>query len=335
MPGILRTSTAAIGLALLTATGQTASAVEWDMPSHYPAGNFHVEGMQRFADEVEAATNGEVVINVHPGGSLGFKGPDMLAAVRDGLVPIGNTAFNIAIGEEPLFGLEGQPFLISDYDDFEIFHKYFRPVVDKIMAEKHNQKVLYVVPWPRQYLHSKMEVDSIDDIQGVKVRTTQKSVTDMFNRLGMVSVQLPWGEVVPALAAGTIDAVTTSSSSGVDGKFWEFMSHFTPTNHVWNSEMFPVNLDAWNELTPEQQQAIEEVAARLEPEFWEVSRQEDETRSEILIENGMELTPLPDDLRAEMRERTEPMLTEFLANVPEAKPIVEDYFAEIGREMPQ
>lgn len=335
MSGLLKTGTAAVALALFAVTGGAAMAVEWDMPSHYPAGNFHVEGMQRFADEVKEATNGEVVINVHPGGSLGFKGPDMLAAVRDGLVPIGNTAFNIAIGEEPVFGLEGQPFLISDYDDLAIFHKYFRPVVNKIMEEKHNQKVLYVVPWPRQYLHSKIDVKSIDDIQGVKVRTTQKSVTDMFNRLGMVSVQLPWGEVVPALATGTIDAVTTSSSSGVDGKFWEFLTDFTPTNHVWNSEMFPVNLDAWAELTPEQQQAIEEVAARLEPELWEVSKQEDATRSQILIDNGMALDPLPAELQVEMGKRTEPMLIEFLEAVPESQPIVEGYFAEIGRPMPQ
>jgi TRAP-type C4-dicarboxylate transport system substrate-binding protein len=333
MPGNLKSP--ALSLAVLTITGGTALAVEWDMPSHYPAGNFHVVGMQRFADEVKEATNGEVIINVHSGGSLGFKGPDMLAAVRDGLVPIGNTAFNIAIGEEPIFGLEGQPFLISDYDDLEIFHKYFRPAVDKIMEEKHNQKVLYVVPWPRQYLHSKIDVKSIDDIQGVKVRTTQKSVTDMFNRLGMVSVQLPWGEVVPALAAGTIDAVTTSSSSGVDGKFWEFLTDFTPTNHVWNSEMFPVNLDAWNELTPEQQQAIEEVAARLEPEFWEVSKEEDATRSQILIDNGMTLDPLPDEMRVEMGKRTEPMLTEFLEAGPAAPPFVVGYFAVIGRPMPQ
>ncbi len=46
MPDIPKTSTAAIGLALLMAMAPTASAVEWDMPSHYPAGNFHVEGMQ-------------------------------------------------------------------------------------------------------------------------------------------------------------------------------------------------------------------------------------------------------------------------------------------------
>ena len=330
----IRPTLAATAGLLLAATAARAE-VQWDMPSHYPAGNFHVEGMYRFAEEVKAATNGEVIINVHPGGALGFKGPDMLAAVQDGLVPIGNTAYNIQIGEEPLFGLEGQPFLVSDYDELEIFHKYFRPATEKIMEEKHNQKVLFVVPWPRQYLHTKVEVKSIDDIQGVKVRTTQKSVTDMFNRLGMVSVQLPWGEVVPALAAGTIDAVTTSASSGVDGKFWEFLHYFTPTNHVWNSEMFPVNLDAWAELSPENQAAIEQVAKKIEAEQWAVSKDEDEKRSAILIENGMELTELSPELREEMRRRTAPMLKEFIEQVPGAREIVEAYFAEIGREMPE
>ena len=90
----------------------------------------------------------------------------------------------------------------------------------------------------------------------------------MFNRIGMTSVQLPWGEVVPSLAAGTIDGVTTSASSGVDGKFWEFLKYMYPTNHVWSSNALSVNLDAWKALSQKNRDAIEAVAKRLQPKFW-------------------------------------------------------------------
>ncbi len=118
-----------------------------------------------------------------------------------------------------------------------------------------NQKFLYIVPWPRQYVYTKVDAKSVADLGGIKIRTYNKTTTGMFNRIGMTSVQLPWGEVVPSLAAGTIDAVTTSASSGVDGKFWEFLKYMYPTSHVWSSNVLSVNLDAWNKLSAKNQAA--------------------------------------------------------------------------------
>ena len=237
--------------AAMLSVSLTATAVaetEWDLPLAWPDGNFHVENARTFAKVVGQVTGGEVVINIHPGGSLGFKGPEMLNAVGDGLVPIGEMLLNQQVGERKILGLETQPYIIEDLDQLAIFHKHFRPAIERVAAE-YNQKVLYVVPWPRQYVYTKVEARGVADLAGIKIRTYNDTTTEMFNRIGMTSVQLPWGEVVPSLAAGTIDAVTTSASSGVDGKFWEFLTHMYPTSHVWSSNMVSVNLDAWDEIT--------------------------------------------------------------------------------------
>ena len=69
--------------ALALATDGLAGT-KWDMHLNYPAGNFHSKGAQRFADRVKEATNGELVIVLHPGASLGFKGPELLRAVAEG-----------------------------------------------------------------------------------------------------------------------------------------------------------------------------------------------------------------------------------------------------------
>ena len=90
-----------------------------------------------------------------------------------------------------------------------ILRRRFRPAVDRIAAA-YNQKILYMVPWPRQYVYTNVPAKTVADLRGIKIRTYNASTTEMFNRIGMTAVQLPWGEVVPALAAGTIDAVTTS-----------------------------------------------------------------------------------------------------------------------------
>ena len=112
-------------------------------------------------------------------------------------------------GENKLLGLEAQPFMTKNLDKLAILHQRFRPAVHRIAAA-YNQKILYMVPWPRKYVYTKVPAKTVADLRVIKVRTYNASTTEIFNRIGMTAVQLPWGEVVPSLAAGTIDAVTTS-----------------------------------------------------------------------------------------------------------------------------
>ncbi len=324
----------ALASATLLSVSLTATALaetEWDLPLAWPDGNFHVENAKTFAKVVGQVTGGEVTINIHPGGSLGFKGPEMLNAVGDGLVPVGEMLLNQQVGERKILGLETQPYIIEDLDQLAVFHKHFRPAIEGVAAE-YNQRVLYVVPWPRQYVYTKMEARGVADLAGIKIRTYNDTTTEMFNRIGMTSVQLPWGEVVPSLAAGTIDAVTTSASSGVDGKFWEFLTHMYPTSHVWSSNMVSVNLDAWNDLTAGQRDAIEAAARMLEPVFWQVSKAEDAAKSRILNERGVALGEVTAAMLADMQAATEPMLAEALAELGDAgEAIVDGFLQEIGR----
>ena len=329
-----RPSAAAIVSAALLSASLTTAALaetEWDLPLAWPNGNFHVENAETFAKVVGQVTGGEVTINIHPGGSLGFKGPEMLNAVGDGLVPIGEMLLNQQVGERKILGLETQPYLIEDLDQLAVFHTHFRPAIERVAAE-YNQKVLYVVPWPRQYVYTKVEAKGVADLAGIKIRTYNRTTTEMFNRIGMTSVQLPWGELVPSLAAGTIDAVTTSASSGVDGKFWEFLTHMYPTSHVWSSNMVSVNLDAWNDLTDGQRTAIEAVGRMLEPVFWQVSKAEDAAKSKSLIERGVAMGHVSAAMLADMQAATEPMLAEALADLgDEGQAIIDGFFEDIGR----
>ncbi len=104
----------ALGAAASIALAQTASAeTRLSLSDVLPDGNFQVENAKVFADKVSEATNGEVVITVSAGGALGFKGPDQLAAVRDGLVDMADINISQQVGLNPLYGAEGVPFLVS------------------------------------------------------------------------------------------------------------------------------------------------------------------------------------------------------------------------------
>jgi TRAP-type C4-dicarboxylate transport system substrate-binding protein len=307
-----------------------AAQVKWDLSTVWPETNFHTQNARRFADEVKKATNGAVEITVKSGGQLGFKGPEHLRAVRDGLVPMADILNIQQIGDEPLLGTEGIPFLVGNGDELKVLHKYLRAEYEKV-AEKNNQKMLYTVPWPTQYLHLKAKSDTVDGLKGIKVRVPDKNAADMVNAFGMSGILIPWGETIPALASGAVAGVSTSAVSGVDGKFWEFLKYVYPTNHVWSSQIVTVNLDEWKKLKPEQRQAIEETAKRLEPEFWAASVKADTDSLARLKEGGMEVVEIPPAMMAEFRARSAPLLDAFLKRVPAAEKAVRAYLAEMKR----
>ncbi|MFV0332867.1 MAG: TRAP transporter substrate-binding protein [Tropicimonas sp.] len=315
----------ACGLAATLAIGQIAAAeTRLTMSDVLPEGNFMVENAKEFAATVQEATGGEVVITVAPAGSLGFKGPDQLGAVRDGLVDMADINISQQVGLNPMFGAEGVPFLVTSMEELKEYHAFLRPEFEKL-AEQYNQKILYMVPSPAQYVYLKVKVEDIDGFRGIPVRGADKNTVDVITSIGMAGVAMPWGELLPALASGRVEGVATSATSGVDGKFWEFLEYIYPTNHTWGSNAVTINLDAWNRLSEEERATIGAVAAELEPKFWEVSRQGDLDSIATMTGNGMTLVPLSDELKAQIAERAGSVQAEFFERVPAALPVVEAF----------
>src|SRR5215204_4310874 len=110
---------AGVGAGALAAVGMPSivgaqTSTKLDLATVWPDGNFHTKNAKVFAEEVSKATGGQVQITVHSGGSLGYKGPEQLNAVRDGLVPMADILNIQQVGDAPLLGIEGVPFLVGN-----------------------------------------------------------------------------------------------------------------------------------------------------------------------------------------------------------------------------
>lgn len=318
----------AVATALLFET--PAFAVDWDLATANAPGNYQTKLAEKFATEVATATNNEVKITVHAGGQLGFKGPEMLGTLRDGLVPVGSFQLAQQVGLSPLLGASSLPYLVSGFDEMKAFRTISRPYFDAEF-KKFNQKLLYAVPWPGQNIFSKVELLSSDTFRTMKIRTPDRAGSDFFRSLGASPAQIPFGEVVPALATGVIDSVTTSSSSAIDGQFWEFLKFVNVVNWQSNFEVISVNLDAWNKLSPKNQKLIEEIAERAEPAFWDVAKAEDSKNFETLTAKGMQIKTPPSAVREAMLAKGKPSWASFEQTVPASKPLLEKYLAAVGK----
>ncbi|MFQ5348579.1 MAG: TRAP transporter substrate-binding protein DctP, partial [Rhodothalassiaceae bacterium] len=171
----------------------------------------------------------------------------------------------------------------------------------------------------------------IEDMQGLVIRTLDANTTELARRLGMTPVQLASPDVVPALAAGALDAVFTSTTTGAAQKYWEFLSHIHRTNHGWITNLMVINERALSRLAAPDRQRLLDLARALEPEFWKVSHADDLARLATLRAHGMTVVEPDAALAAAMQSVARPMWRDFAARVPDARPILDHFLVRTGR----
>ena len=225
-----------------------APPVKWVANSVWPPNNHQSVGLVEFAKRVKDATKGKVEMTVQVGGALGYKGPELLKVVRDGLVPVSDMLTSGVAGDEPLFNVVTLPFLIQSFDEGKILSDIARPHFEKVVEQKWGQKLLYVSPWPAAGVWSKKEIKSLADMKGLKTRTYDKNGGLVMQAVGGTPYPLPFSEVYSSLATGLIDSVLTSTPTAVDAKFWEVLKFYAPVNVTMATDIVTVNLKEFNKL---------------------------------------------------------------------------------------
>jgi TRAP-type C4-dicarboxylate transport system substrate-binding protein len=254
---------------LASFTGAFAKT-KWDLHLNYPAGNFHSKGAQQFADKVKQATNGELSIVLHPGAALGFKGPELLRAVAEGQLVIAEVPTGMVEGDAPTLALTAQPFISTNAFEQRLLYQLAKPTYAKIL-KKFNQFTLYSSVWPFSGIYTQRAVKTESDLKGLKMRVYDGTGLAFGKATGIAARKMPFSEVYPAMKAGLLDSMYTSSVSGVDAKAWEVLKYFTPINIVGPVNMINVNLAAWNKLPKNIQKTVLEIAAQMEDDMWNLA----------------------------------------------------------------
>src|SRR5664279_499452 len=170
---------AALGFAIaLPALAQT----KWDLPTAYPANNFHTENVMQFAADVDKGSGGKLKIQVHSNASL-FKAPEIKRAVQGGQAQAGEILLVNFENEDPLYGLDGIPFLATSYGDAARLNKASRKALDDKFG-KQGMKLLYTVPWPPQGIYTKKTLASGADMKGLKWRAYSPATSKIAELVG-------------------------------------------------------------------------------------------------------------------------------------------------------
>lgn len=279
--------------------GSGMAKTKWDMHLNYPAGNFHSKGAQEFADKVKAATNGELEIVLHPGSALGFKGPELLRAVAEGQLAIAEVPTGMVEGDAPVMALTAQPFISHDAKEQRLLYELAKATYAEVL-KKFNQFTLYTSVWPFSGIYTQRPIKTVKDLDGLKMRVYDGTGLAFGKATGINARKMAFSEVYPAMKAGLLDSMYTSSVSGVDAKAWEVLKFFIPINIVGPVNMVNVNQAAWDKLSADVQTKVLEIAAEMEDEMWNLAGDMDRKSRATLVDNGMSVAPVSQAFRKEL-----------------------------------
>jgi TRAP-type C4-dicarboxylate transport system substrate-binding protein len=274
---------------LAIGAGAAAAQTAWNLPAAYPPNNPHTENLVAFAKDVETATGGKLKITVHPAASL-FKAPEIKRAVATGQAQMGEVLLSIHENEDPIFGADVVPFLATSFPESMKLYKASKPLIEKKLTAQ-GLMLLFAVPWAPQGVYAKKDLNSIDDMKGLKFRSYNVATTRLAELVGAQSVTIQAAELPQALATGIVDSFISSGGTGYDSKVWESLTHFYDVQ-AWIPKDFTfVNKAAFDALDKPTQEAILKAAATAEIRGWKAWEEKASWYLGELKAKGMKVQP--------------------------------------------
>lgn len=314
-----------IAATLCVASG-AAAETKWIMASGYPEDSFFTKNIRMFIDEVEAASNGELTIDLRPNDEL-IKLDAIRRAVQSGQIQLGEIRFGVYGNESPMYTLDSLPNLANDYEEAAKLMEAQKPWFDKAFDDA-GMQILSYAPWPGQGFYTNFEVTDGSQFEGVKLRIYSPATQRMGELLGFEATILPFAEIPQAFSTGLIEALFTSAQTGTDIQAWDYVDYFTYTGSMHNKNGIIVNSRALSQLDEDLQQAIIEAGERATERAWEMSKAAGEETRQQLVDAGMNVSDASPELQAKLAEVGEQMIEEWKADAsPEEVEVLQNYLS--------
>ncbi len=306
----------------------TAAAAQskWDFATAYAPFNFHSKNNEQFVKDVDAATSGKLKITPHFGASL-FKMPEIKRAVQTGNAQMGEFFLVSFQNESQIFGVDGLPFLVNNYDEAFKLYQAQKPALQKLL-DKQGQVLLYSVAWPPQGIYTKKPINSAADLKGMKWRVYSPTTARIGELIGAQPATVQEAELSQALATGVVDGLITSSATGADNKLFENLRYYYNVQAWIPKNAVTVSKKAFNALGKAEQEAVLKAAAAAEERGWKESKEVDAKSLATLKQGGMSIELPSPQLKADLAKVGETVIKEWTDKAgAEGKAILDAYQA--------
>jgi TRAP-type C4-dicarboxylate transport system substrate-binding protein len=297
-------------LLTLAPASHAAPTIKLTYSIFFPPAHGQCKAAVAWAEEIGKRTDGRVEIQVFPAGTL-TKAKQCYDGVVSGISDIGMSVFAYTRGRFPVMeALDlplGYPSGLVATRTANAFYNQFQP------RELAQVKLLYLHAHGPGLLHTQKPVNTMAELEGMKIRSTGLSAK-IVEQLGGVPVAMPQPSTYEALQKGVVEGTFGPMEVLKGWKQGEVIKSTTDCKSVgYTTAMFVVmNRSKWDQLPADVQKIFSDVSREwidVHGRTWDNNDEEGRT---FTLSLGNQIISLSDAESAKWKEAVQPIIDNYV-----------------------
>ena len=270
------------------------------------------ESMQLFTDLVNYYSDGRINMEFYPDGVLGSHS-EIFHAVQQGDVEA--SIFSPYVDLVPGGAVNWVPFTVETYDQAAFAYAIPDGPIHKVMIDAWEEVGCHTM-WNAALGaygigNTVRPLETPADFENWKFRVSGSTayvmaVQHMSEGTGMTLETIPWADVYNGLERGVIDGCWAAYGHLVDARIGEVVDYYTELGLGWDANSVCINLELWNELPADLQDAITRAGMRAQERDLQAERLNNFVYKEWILNNtDIEVTVLTPEQRAVFRDKAD------------------------------
>ncbi|MCC7184300.1 MAG: TRAP transporter substrate-binding protein DctP [Rhodocyclaceae bacterium] len=267
-------------------------------------------------EQVTKATHGEVQFEVYPSEQLG-KAKDMMSLVQSGVADFALFVPSYVSEKMPLTAVLELPGMSANAcQGMNIYAKLAREGGFLAQREYGPQGVRVLIPIsaaPYRLMSSKKSIETLKDIEGMKVRVLAGAMELTMQRLKAVGIKMPGPELHQALSRGTLDGVIFSYGAIVSPSYL-LPARFVTTDSFGSAVLALITSEKrWKEIPDPVKKIMLEAAEVSSQRICKGIDKEEDDALEKLKRNGVTVVKWSDADKKEMEAKIASVTADWAA----------------------
>jgi tripartite ATP-independent transporter DctP family solute receptor len=229
-----------------------------------------------FKEKTEAATDGQVEIELFPNGQLGQE-REMIEGMQIGTIEGGVITNAYLSGFDPKLQVFDLPFLFGSYEEA---HAVADGEVGQMLIDGLEEKGIIGLAWAeggfRVMINNERPINVPEDSNGIKFRSMENPLyMEMFKSIGANPTPMSWGEVFTAVQQKTVDGLEAPVAVLYQSKYYEVAKYLSLTNHTYSPLLISVSKQKWDSIPSDLQEMVRAAAQ-------EAAKEQREKNQEVL-----------------------------------------------------
>lgn len=281
-----------------------------------PETHYEYEAMEKFKESLESETDGQINVEIYPANQIGTDS-EVLESIKQGTAHMNLPSPAVLSNIVKEYNVLSLPFIFPDQAVADAVIE--GPVGEELLSKLEDKGYVGLGFGDFGFRHttnSKHPIEEVEDFEGLKIRTMENPAhLDVFRELGANPTPMAFDELFSSLQQGVVDGQENPLPNIYSNKIHEVQPFLTLDGHVYEWVVFVVGKDFYDNLSPDQQKALQNASDVAIQHMRSAVKDADAEALEGMKEAGVEVTELSPEAKEEMVEKVNPIVEKYAEEI--------------------